>query len=63
VLGIERDLESDLYTSLEIGGPNGRQICEELVREPLNVAARREALQKQLDRLQRARIELLHVGV
>jgi hypothetical protein len=62
VLGIERNLESVLYAGLDITGPNGRQTCRDLAQEPPNISVRREALNKQLDRLKRARVELLHVG-
>jgi len=63
VLGIERDIMSALYTGLKISGPDGSQICKDLVQEPLNISVRREELQKKLDRLNTARTELMLVGM
>jgi hypothetical protein len=62
VLGIERDLESVLYTGLDISGPDGRQNCRDWAQEPHNISIRRAALNNQLTRLKRARLQLLHVG-
>lgn len=62
VVGIERDLETVLYTGLEISGPNGRQICRDFAQEPHHISVRREGLNNQLARLKKARLELLRVG-
>lgn len=63
VLGVEQEIVSALYTGLKISGPEGLQICKDLVQEPSNISARREELQKKLDRLNTARAELMHVGM
>jgi hypothetical protein len=61
VLGVGRDMRKALYEGLKISGPDGRQICKELGQEPPNISARRETLKNQLERLGRARQELLNV--
>ena len=63
VFGINRDLETALYTGLGLSGENGYKIARDLLQEPSNISARREELQKKLDRLNTARTELLHVGI
>jgi hypothetical protein len=63
VFGVERDIQSALHKGLGITGPNAFQIARELVQEPPNISARREELQKKLERLNTARMELLHVGI
>jgi hypothetical protein len=63
VLGIERDIELALYRGLKISGPDGIKICKDLLQEPPNISARREELQKKLDRLNTARMELMLVGI
>ena len=61
VFGVGRDMSQVLYKGIEISGLSGRQICEDFAQEPLNVSARRETLRNQLERLGRARQELLNV--
>jgi hypothetical protein len=61
VSGIERDIQVTLLKGLGLSGKNGFNIAREFVQEPPNVSARREELQKKLDRLNTARNELLHV--
>jgi hypothetical protein len=63
VFGVERDIDQALYTGLGLSGENGWQIARDLVQEPANVSARREELQKKLDRLNTARTELLQVVI
>lgn len=63
VLGTERDIEDALYRGLKISGPDGMQICKDFLQEPPNISARREELQKKLDRLNTARMELMLVGI
>jgi Dynamin GTPase effector domain len=63
VSGVGRDIQVTLLKGLGLSGPNGYAIARELMQEPHNVSARREELQKKLDRLNTARNELLHVGL
>ena len=61
VFGVGRGMDLALYKGLELSGPDGRDICKDLAQEPLNISARRETLRNQLERLGRARQELLNV--
>jgi hypothetical protein len=61
VFGVGRGMSQVLYQGLELSGPDGRDICKDLAQEPLNISARRETLRNQLERLGRARQELLNV--
>jgi len=62
VFGVERDIQVTLLKGLGLSGQNGFKIARELIQEPHNIYARREELQKKLDRLNTARNELLQVG-
>ncbi|KAI0782967.1 P-loop containing nucleoside triphosphate hydrolase protein [Abortiporus biennis] len=61
ILGLDRDraLENALRKGLGITGPDGYQRCKDFLQEPPNVVARRDELQKKLDRLEAAKKELL----
>lgn len=61
--GLERGLTETLYAGLGINGPNGFQICRDLVQESPAVAGRREELNKKWERLNTASQELLHIGL
>jgi len=61
VLGLAQGIESAIYKGLGINGPNAFRIAHELIQEPPNISARREELQKKMDRLNTARTELLQV--
>jgi Dynamin GTPase effector domain len=63
MFGVERDIQITLLKGLRLSGQDGFKIARELIQEPHNVSARREELQKKLDRLYTARNELLHVGL
>jgi hypothetical protein len=63
VCGLQRGMQDALYKGLKITGPNAFGIARDFVREPPNISARREELQKKLDRLNTARTELLQVVV
>ena len=64
VLGVEQEIVSALYTGLKISGPEGLQICKDLVQGAVKYFPHaREELQKKLDRLNTARAELMHVGM
>jgi len=63
VSGIERDIQVTLLKGLGLSGQNGFKIACELIQKPHHISARREQLQKKLDRLNAARNELLHIGL
>jgi hypothetical protein len=54
-------MQAALHKGLGITGESAFKIARDLVREPSNISARREELQKKLDRLNTARAELLQV--
>ena len=55
VFGVERDIQVTLLEGLGLSGPNGFKIARELIQEPHDISARREELQKKLDRLNTAK--------
>ncbi|KAH7908274.1 P-loop containing nucleoside triphosphate hydrolase protein [Hygrophoropsis aurantiaca] len=57
-----RSLEDTLRSALLITGPGAFERCRTLVEEPPNVATRREDLQQKLNRLHKARDELVGLG-
>lgn len=63
VLGLVRGrgLQSALLQGLGITGPQGVQRCREYLREPPDVVARREELEKRRERLTAARTELMNM--
>lgn len=61
ILGIGRDITLALHKALKVGEPEGAHICKVLTQEPPNISARREELQKKLNRLNTAHMELMHV--
>jgi hypothetical protein len=63
IIGLEEKLLPALYTGLGIFGPNGQQVCKELMQESPQIADRREELDKKLERLHTASRELLQIGL
>jgi len=63
ILSLDRDraLYNALLRGLSITGANGFQPCKDFLQEPPSVVARREELQKKVERLQTAKKELLDV--
>jgi len=55
-------LREALYSNLEINGPDGLHICQELAQESPHIADRRVELSKKLKRLEHASLELLSLG-
>ena len=62
VRGAEMGILQILYTNLEINGPDGYHICQELAQESSNVADKRNELSKKLERLEQASHELFSLG-
>lgn len=63
VRGLETDILPTLYNGLGINGADGQRICKELLQESPHIADRREELQKKLERLSTASMELLQIGL
>ena len=63
ILGLVRGrgLQEALLQGLGITGPDSMQRCKEYLREPPDVVARREELQRRLERLRSAQTELMNV--
>lgn len=61
ILGLDRDgaLEAAIHKGLGITGPEGYARCREFLQEPPIVVARRDELQKKLERLDLAKKELM----
>ena len=61
VLGLDRDqaLEKAIRKGLGIGGADSVTHCSELIKEPRNIAERREELLKKRERLDTARKQLM----
>jgi hypothetical protein len=62
VRGLVQGIEPALYSGLGISGPDGRRICQDLVREHPGVSSRREELTKKWERLNTANEELVSIG-
>jgi hypothetical protein len=58
--GIRTDLESALFTGMNINGPEGYERCRLLLSEPPDIVVRRTELQNKRDRLGKAKEELLN---
>lgn len=58
VRGLHKGIEQALLDGLSLTGPDAHARCQLMVQEPSSVASRRIELQKKLDRLQAASLEL-----
>jgi len=58
ILGLEKGMESAMRDGLNLTGPDAKSRCQMMVQEPSIVASRRTDLQKKLDRLHAASLEL-----
>jgi len=58
VRGLENGIEHALRDGLNLTGPDAQARCQMMVQEPSGVASRRTDLQKKLDRLHAASLEL-----
>jgi hypothetical protein len=58
VRGLEKGMEYAMRDGLNLTGPDAQSRCQMMVQEPSTVASRRTDLQKKLDRLHAASLEL-----
>ena len=58
VRGLEKGMEYAMRDGLQLTGPDAHSRCQMMVQEPSMVASRRTDLQKKLDRLHAASVEL-----
>ncbi|KAI0319289.1 P-loop containing nucleoside triphosphate hydrolase protein [Amylostereum chailletii] len=63
VLGMRVGLEQALFDGLNVKGPGAFDRCRQLLEEPMDVSQKREELTKRMQRLLRARDELVEVFV
>jgi len=57
----DRGIQEALFKGLGVGGPDGQRRCEDLLKEPPNVSARRADLLKKQKRLETAKMELMNL--
>ena len=61
VQGIERNVLKELYSKLGVNGEDGARVCHELAQESPQVADKKADLLKNLEQLEIASAQLLHL--